>query len=81
MTGKTNNIITNYNLAIHAARESKHTHEEAVTNERAGDFCLSQGDIRASEYYGQAYQLYLQWGAKGKAAQIQKNYLSSGIFQ
>jgi len=79
--GKTKNTITNYNKAINAARESQHIHEEAIANERAGDFCLSQDDIRASHYYGQAYSLYLQWGAKGKAAQIKRNYLKSGIFQ
>uniref|UniRef100_A0A7S2EAG8 Uncharacterized protein n=1 Tax=Ditylum brightwellii TaxID=49249 RepID=A0A7S2EAG8_9STRA len=81
MMGKTKNAINNYNKVIHFARENGNPCEEAIANERAGDFCLSQDDIRASHYYGQAYSLYLQWGAKGKAAQIKRNYLKSGIFQ
>eukprot|EP00957_Ditylum_brightwellii_P208671 15358463-Ditylum_brightwellii.AAC.1 len=70
--GNINNAVTNYDKAIVAAGESKHIHEEAIANERAGDFCLSKGDARAYYYYSRAHELYLQWGAKGKAVQLGK---------
>mmetsp|Transcript_4762 Transcript_4762/g.6991 ORF Transcript_4762/g.6991 Transcript_4762/m.6991 type:complete len:267 (+) Transcript_4762:1-801(+) len=75
MMGQTKDAIGNYDKAINAAKESELIHEEAIANERAGDFCLSQGDVRASNYYGKAYNLYLQWGAEGKADNLKKKSL------
>jgi len=74
LMGKTDNVVSKYNSTIYAARESKHIHEEAIANERAGDFCLSKGDVRASHYHGEACRLYLQWGARGKAALLKRDY-------
>eukprot|EP00957_Ditylum_brightwellii_P211760 15366569-Ditylum_brightwellii.AAC.1 len=81
MMGKTKNAINNYNKVIHFARENGNPCEEAIANERACDFCLSQDDVQASHYYGEAYRLYLQWGARGKAAHMKTTYLLSGLFQ
>mmetsp|Transcript_37472 Transcript_37472/g.56082 ORF Transcript_37472/g.56082 Transcript_37472/m.56082 type:complete len:154 (-) Transcript_37472:153-614(-) len=80
LMGETNNVGTNYDKAIHAASESEHIHEEAIANERAGDFFLSQGDVRASCYYAEAHKLYLQWGVKGKAALLKRNCPTTNLF-
>jgi len=74
LMGNTDNAIMKYNKAINAAAECRFIHEQAIANERAGDFCLSKGDVRASYYYGEAYILYFQWGARGKAAHLKKKH-------
>eukprot|EP00957_Ditylum_brightwellii_P078028 5931271-Ditylum_brightwellii.AAC.1 len=68
LMGNTINAVTNYDKAIHAADESEHIHEAEITNKRAGGFCMSQSDGHVSRYHAEAYKLYLQWGAKTKAA-------------
>mmetsp|Transcript_1792 Transcript_1792/g.2779 ORF Transcript_1792/g.2779 Transcript_1792/m.2779 type:complete len:122 (+) Transcript_1792:599-964(+) len=73
LLGNTKDASRDYDLAIAAAEKHGFIHEHAIANERAGDFFLRNGDPRASQYYGKAHALYLQWGAQGKADNLSKN--------
>jgi len=72
--GEKDDALKKYQLAIAAAEKNGFTHEQAIANERAADFFLRNNDKdKASQYYGEAYSLYLKWGAQGKADDLCKN--------
>jgi len=65
--------VEKYDLAIAGAKVYGFIHEQAVSNERAGDFFLAHGKIkRATRYYGHAIDLYGQWGAQAKVDHLCK---------
>uniref|UniRef100_A0A7S1YNH3 KIF-binding protein n=1 Tax=Ditylum brightwellii TaxID=49249 RepID=A0A7S1YNH3_9STRA len=72
--GETDKASKKYELAIAAAEINGFVHEQAIANERAADFFLRNNDrIKASQHYGRANHLYIQWGAQGKANNLCKN--------
>jgi len=63
-----------YELAIATAEKNDFPNEQAIANERAGDFFLRTGDTKkASHHYGIAHALYLEWGAQEKADHLCKH--------
>mmetsp|Transcript_27698 Transcript_27698/g.35378 ORF Transcript_27698/g.35378 Transcript_27698/m.35378 type:complete len:373 (+) Transcript_27698:203-1321(+) len=73
--GQDANAAKHYEMAIDGAKENKFIQDQALSCERAGIFYLAHGNVsKASEYYGQAHDIYLQWGAKGKADHIRINF-------
>eukprot|EP00957_Ditylum_brightwellii_P033993 2574466-Ditylum_brightwellii.AAC.1 len=71
--GENDDAFGKYESAIAVAGENGFIHEQAIANERAGDFFVRNGDSRASQYYGKSNTLYLQWGAQCKADHLCKN--------
>mmetsp|Transcript_12557 Transcript_12557/g.16819 ORF Transcript_12557/g.16819 Transcript_12557/m.16819 type:complete len:144 (+) Transcript_12557:2-433(+) len=67
------NALSMYDRAITVAEKNEFVHEQAIACERAADFLLRNGDVRAAQYYGKAHNLYLQWGAQRKADHLIKN--------
>eukprot|EP00565_Helicotheca_tamesis_P009528 CAMPEP_0185726144 /NCGR_PEP_ID=MMETSP1171-20130828/2208_1 /TAXON_ID=374046 /ORGANISM="Helicotheca tamensis, Strain CCMP826" /LENGTH=201 /DNA_ID=CAMNT_0028394433 /DNA_START=141 /DNA_END=743 /DNA_ORIENTATION=- len=59
--GEIETASSKFKLAAVAASKNELIQEEAITNERAADFFLSQGDSQAFQYYSEAHRLYLQW--------------------
>ncbi len=64
-----------YDLAIAAAREQEFIQIEALANELAAKFWLSQGkEAFAQIYLKNAYQGYQQWGTQRKVQELKKRY-------
>ncbi len=63
-----------YEEAIRLAKKNDYIREEALANEVAGKFYLSRSDNKSKDYIKEAYQKYLQWGAKAKAKQLEEKY-------
>eukprot|EP00957_Ditylum_brightwellii_P211361 15366088-Ditylum_brightwellii.AAC.1 len=71
--GEYNVAIEKYDSAIVAAEVVGILHEQAICNERAGDFFLAHGNIkRATSHYGHAIDLYHRWGAQAKVDHLCK---------
>jgi len=68
--GETKDALLKYELSIIAADEHEFIHEHAIANERLADSLLKNGDSRASNLYGKAHKLYLQWGATCKCSHL-----------
>jgi len=73
LLGKNEDALSKYELAIAIAGKNGFVHEQAIANERVGDFFLRNGDSRASQYYGISNILYRQWGAQCKADHLCKS--------
>lgn len=64
-----------YDRAIQAAREYRHVNNEAIANELAAQYYLSEGHSRiAGAYMDDACRCYMRWGAYAKARQIKSRY-------
>jgi signal transduction histidine kinase len=64
-----------YDQAIKGAKENGYIQEEAIGNELAAKFYLARGkDTIAQGYLINAYYGYLNWGARAKAEDLEKNY-------
>ena len=64
-----------YDTAIRQAKENYYFNEEALAQELAGRFYLTQGrDNFARVYLGEAYYGYFHWGAKAKVKQLENKY-------
>jgi PAS domain S-box-containing protein len=64
-----------YEQSIQAARESGFVHSEALATELAARFYFARGfDRIARTYMRDARSCYLQWGALGKARQLDQLY-------
>eukprot|EP00957_Ditylum_brightwellii_P207661 15353954-Ditylum_brightwellii.AAC.1 len=73
LEGEHDIAIEKYDSAIAAAEVIGFLHEQAIGNERAGDFFLAHGSIkRATRYYGHAIDLYRRWGAQAKVDHLCK---------
>eukprot|EP00977_Amphora_coffeiformis_P007798 scaffold1697_cov180-Amphora_coffeaeformis.AAC.34 len=69
------NIQMAYDRAIRAAGRLGILHIQAISNERAGLFCLRQNEISwASTYLTRAWVLYEEWGASAKSTQLQETH-------
>ena len=67
--------MTLYEQAIVAAQESQFLHHEALANELAAKFYLSWDKEKcAAGYLQAAYGLYIRWGAKAKAKDLENRY-------
>ena len=65
--------IEHYERAIAAAKAHDYLQEEALANELAAKFYLAWGKERvAIGYMQEAYYAYVRWGAKAKAAQLER---------
>mmetsp|Transcript_31442 Transcript_31442/g.47743 ORF Transcript_31442/g.47743 Transcript_31442/m.47743 type:complete len:1275 (+) Transcript_31442:33-3857(+) len=66
-----------YNEAIELAGKHRFIHEQALACERAGTFHSMLGNhITADEYFRRSHELYLKWGAKCKADDVRKKFLT-----
>ena len=75
LDGKPDTIMHHYDQAIALARESEFIHEEALANELAARYFLSQGqNVAASSYLRSAMEQYEVWGAKRKVAHLKSRY-------
>ena len=64
-----------YDRAIQAAREYRHVNNEAIANELAAQYYLSEGHSRiAGAYMDDACRCYMRWGAYAKARQIKSRH-------
>jgi PAS domain S-box-containing protein len=64
-----------YEQAIHSARGNGFVHNEAIAYELAARFYSSRGfEQFAREYLATARDVYLRWGALGKAQQLEQVY-------
>eukprot|EP00957_Ditylum_brightwellii_P155165 11812382-Ditylum_brightwellii.AAC.1 len=62
---KSDDAAVLYDEAIDKAAENGITQDLAIAYERAGLFNFAQGNAsKASQLYGQAHDVYLQWGAR-----------------
>lgn len=62
---------TAYEQSIETAKNHRFIHEQALGHELYGMFCVEVGDVRGgNEHLQKACELYEQWGAKKKAAEI-----------
>jgi len=73
LLGENQDAFRKYELSIAVAEKNGFIHEQAIANERLGDFLQKNGGTGASQYYGISNSLYLQWGAQGKADHLCKN--------
>lgn len=64
-----------YDQAIGAAKNSGHLHEEALANEIAARYYISQKKPRVAQAYMQeARALYVRWGARRKVQWLDETY-------
>ena len=67
--------ISRYDDAIRACSRSGLVHHSAYMNERAGLFLTeSKDDMQAEFYLSRALELYSEWGASGKVAQLKDRH-------
>lgn len=67
--------MTYYDRAIAAANEQGYIQEEALANELAAAFYLSQGREKVAQtYLIEAYYGYLHWGASAKVNDLEARY-------
>ena len=75
LDGERDAILHHYDQAIALARESEFIHEEALADELAARYLLSQGqNIPARTYLQAALEKYEAWGAKRKVAHLRDRY-------
>ena len=73
LSGQNAKAMDLYDLAVEGAKNNKYVQEEAIINELAAEFYLSQGKIKIAEtYFEYAYYNYQIWGAKSKLLDLQK---------
>ena len=64
-----------FDTTVSVAARSGFSVVEAITNERAGEYMLSNGDsFWATSYLSRAYALYGEWGATAKNSQLMDKY-------
>lgn len=69
--GEDERAAMGYDEAIATAKSHRFVHEEALACERAAMFSSELGNrITARDYFVQAHELYLRWGARAKAADV-----------
>lgn len=67
--------MTYYDQAIFYAKENQYLQDEALANEKAGEFYLAQNKPQFAQiYFWEAYYHYLTWGAIHKAESIKVKY-------
>ena len=75
LEGQSDTIMHHYDQAIALARESEFIHEEALADELAAKYLLSQGKNDAARaYLRSAMEQYEAWGAKRKVAHLKSRY-------
>jgi len=75
LEGNKEQAMSLYDRAICSARENGYRQNEALANELAARFYLSQGrDKIARVYLTDAYHGYNQWGASAKAQDLKQQY-------
>ncbi len=73
--GESDVILSHYDQAIALARESEFIHEEALADELAARYLLSQGlKTPARTHLQAALEKYETWGAKRKVAHLKSRY-------
>ncbi|HLO47872.1 MAG TPA: AAA family ATPase, partial [Kamptonema sp.] len=73
--GNRTEAIDFYDRAIAGAKTNGYIQEEALANELAAQFYLGWGKEKvAAGYMQEAYYCYARWGAKAKAADLEKRY-------
>ena len=83
ITGNKFDAIDAYDRAIKSARENEFTQNEALANELAAKFWLTQKYKKyAQSHLIEAYYAYQRWGAKRKLEHLEKQYqLSPSLTQ
>ncbi|MGI9284227.1 MAG: AAA family ATPase [Pseudomonadales bacterium] len=75
LSGQNSEAVELYNQAIQSAKANDFTQNEALANELAGKFWLSQGQHQyAAIHMTEAHYGYQLWGAKRKAADFIERY-------
>ncbi|WP_442601990.1 AAA family ATPase [Paenibacillus sp. KN14-4R] len=75
LAGKNPHAEQLYEKSIEAARKYVHIHDLAMAAECFGRYGLGQGkEHLAKIYMTEAYEAYLEWGAKAKAADMEQKY-------
>jgi hypothetical protein len=75
LTKKQDIVKDAYDLAIRTAGKSGFIQDRALGNERAALYLSEVGDeISAKVYMSQAYKLYKEWGALGKAEHLVREH-------
>lgn len=72
---KIDKAITFYDKAVMSASENDYINEEAIANELAAKFFITQGMTKIARHYiNDAYYCYERWGAYAKANDIKDKY-------
>jgi hypothetical protein len=67
--------LVKYEESIKSARDNGFVHEQGLAHECMGNYLLSIVEIpEAKNSFMQAYEYYMQWGAKAKAEQLKKKH-------
>ncbi|MFO1432896.1 MAG: AAA family ATPase [Candidatus Competibacteraceae bacterium] len=75
LQGRTTQAMELYDQAITLARQNQYVQEEALANELAARFYLSQGKTRiAQAYLQEAHAGYGRWGTRAKVRQLEQQY-------
>lgn len=75
--GKISKAAKLYNEAIALSKQNEFLQEEAIANELAGKFYLSQNDEeKAKNYLQEARACYERWGASAKVKQLEETYVT-----
>ncbi|MBY4676053.1 AAA family ATPase [Marinobacterium arenosum] len=73
LQGKVEPALVHYDRAIEQARQAEFPLLHALANERCGEFWQRRGNMRiAGAYLQEAVDIYRDWGARGKAALLQR---------
>ena len=68
-------VLGSYERAIAASRDGGFISDEALATELAGTFLLKQNcDLTGRDYLRSAREIYIRWGAQGKADQMTDMY-------
>jgi len=72
--GKIDDAAKNYDNAVRAAGENGYVQDQALAYERAANFYMKQGDDHSAiQYYADAQNAYLRWGAVSKVNHLREN--------
>jgi len=73
-SGRIKKATEKYELAVTLSKKNDFIQDQALSYELASKFYAEQrNEKKASHYYGKAHDLYLEWGATGKADHLREN--------
>ncbi|MBN1209793.1 MAG: AAA family ATPase [Myxococcaceae bacterium] len=80
LTGRTEEALRAYDEAVQSAREHSHLPNAALAAELAARFSKERGLGRVAAVYAhEAWDAYRQWGAEGKARQLEAQWPSVAL--
>jgi len=73
--GRKNEASEKYEQAVTFSRNNQFIQDQALSYELAAKFHAEEcNESKASQYYGKAHDLYVEWGATSKADHLRENF-------